>query len=59
MTYGIGATSTPAMGGGPPVHLLMDPVLEMLPTGRYYGSDCGRSPLRVYRGPGQPPYEGE
>ena len=59
MTYGMGATSTPAMGGVPPVHLLMDPVLETLPTGRYYGSDCVRSPLHVYRGPGQPPYEGE
>jgi hypothetical protein len=37
----------------------MDPLFENVPTGRYYGSDCLRSPIHVYRGPGDPPYEGE
>jgi len=29
------------------------------PTGRYYGSDCVRSPISFYRGPGEPPYESD
>eukprot|EP01041_Mallomonas_annulata_P006380 gene6380-12901_t len=28
-------------------------------SGKYYGSDCIRSPLDKYRGPGDPPYTGE
>jgi len=27
--------------------------------GWYYGSDAVRSPLDVYRGPGEPPYESD
>jgi hypothetical protein len=27
--------------------------------GRYYGSDAVRSPIDVYRGPGDPPYVGD
>jgi len=59
LTEGMGATNPPFMGAVPPVHLLMSPDFENLPTGRYYGSDCVRSPIHVYRGPGDPPYEGE
>jgi hypothetical protein len=40
-----------------PIHLLMAKEMEDIPTGRYYGSDAIRSPLDVYRGPGDPPYE--
>ena len=28
-------------------------------SGWYYGSDAVRSPLDVYRGPGDPPYESD
>lgn len=59
ITAGMGATNPPSKGAVPPVHLLMDPCFDALPTGRYYGSDCVRSPIHVYRGPGDPPYEGE
>ena len=58
MTAGMGATNPPSKGAVPPVWLLMDEALTKIPTGRYYGSDCVRSPLNVYRGPGDPPYEG-
>jgi hypothetical protein len=30
-----------------------------LHTGRYYGSDCVRYPLAVYRGPGEPRFESD
>ena len=58
MTRGMGASNPPSQGAIPPVWLLMDASLTDLPTGRYYGSDCKRSPLNVYRGPGDPVYEG-
>jgi len=58
MTRGMGASNPPSKGAVPPVWLLMDEQLEHVPTGRYYGSDCQRSPLDVYRGPGDPVYEG-
>ena len=59
MTQGQGATNPPSKGAVPPVWLLMDDeTLPQVPTGRYYGSDCVRSPLDVYRGPGDAPYEG-
>lgn len=58
MTEGMGASNPPSMGAVPPVWLLMSDELTNLPTGRYYGSDCKRSPLNVYRGPGDPVYEG-
>lgn len=58
LTAGWGATKTPADGAVPPVWLLMSDDTANLPTGRYYGSDCKRSPLDVYRGPGDPVYEG-
>jgi carbonyl reductase 1 len=59
ITAGMGATNPPSKGAVPPVYLLMSPDFDTLPTGRYYGSDCVRSPIHVYRGPGDPPYEGE
>ena len=59
LTANMGATNPPAKGAVAPVHLLMDPLFDNVPTGRYYGSDCLRSPIHVYRGPGDPPYEGE
>lgn len=58
MTSGWGATNSTAKGAIPPVWLLMSDDLTKVPTGRYYGSDCKRSPLNVYRGPGDPVYEG-
>lgn len=58
MTRGYGATNPPSKGAIPPVWLLTSPDVEKVPTGRYYGSDCVRSPLHTYRGPGDPPYEG-
>jgi carbonyl reductase 1 len=59
LTEGRGATNPPSKGAVPPVHLLLSKIFDTLPPGRYYGSDCIRSPLHVYRGPGDPPYEGE
>lgn len=35
---------------------MMDESVANEPTGRYYGSDCVRSPLDVYRGPGDAPF---
>ena len=58
MTAGSGASNTPAQGAIPPVWLCMSPDLQAVPTGRYYGSDCVRSPLHCYRGPGDEPYDG-
>lgn len=60
MTAGQGASNPPDKGAIPPVWCLMDESLGhgSVPTGRYYGSDCVRSPLHVYRGPGDEPYEG-
>jgi carbonyl reductase 1 len=51
---------SPAEGAVPPCYLLMDDTtIPTVPTGRYYGSDCIRSPLDYYRGPGEPPYESD
>jgi len=50
------ASNPPSKGAIPPCFLLMDDSLVNQPTGRYYGSDCVRSPLDVYRGPGDAPY---
>ena len=58
MTRGAGASNPPSKGAIPPVWLLMSEELTQVPTGRYYGSDCKRSPLDAYRGPGDPVYEG-
>jgi carbonyl reductase 1 len=54
------AGKSPAEGAVPPCYLLMDDTtIPTVPTGRYYGSDCIRSPLDYYRGPGEPPYESD
>jgi NAD(P)-dependent dehydrogenase (short-subunit alcohol dehydrogenase family) len=52
-----GRGSPPSKGAAPAVWLLMSEDLTKVPTGRYYGSDCVRSPLHVYRNPGDPAYE--
>jgi carbonyl reductase 1 len=53
-----GGKKPPAAGAVPPCFLLMDDAtIPIVPTGRYYGSDCIRSPLSYYRDPGEPPYE--
>jgi NAD(P)-dependent dehydrogenase (short-subunit alcohol dehydrogenase family) len=54
----LGATNPISKGAVPPVYCLMDPELTKSPTGRFYGSDCKRSPLDQYRGPGDPVYQG-
>eukprot|EP00980_Cylindrotheca_fusiformis_P007474 scaffold1549_cov105-Cylindrotheca_fusiformis.AAC.3 len=54
----LGATNPTSKGAIPPVNLLLNKEFETIPTGRYYGSDTKRSPLDVYRGPGDPVYEG-
>jgi NAD(P)-dependent dehydrogenase (short-subunit alcohol dehydrogenase family) len=46
---------TPAEGAKAPLHLLFG-TLEG--SGRFYGSDCKRSPLDRYRAPGSPEYAG-
>jgi carbonyl reductase 1 len=56
MTMGMGASSPPSKGAVPPCFLMMDAELEKQQTGRYYGSDCVRSPVHFYRGPGEAPY---
>jgi len=45
----------PADGARPILHLLF---AELEGNGRYYGSDCQRSPLDRYRRPGDPPFDG-
>lgn len=59
MTRGSSAKNPPSQGAIPPCFFMMDEdtVLNLPITGRYYGSDCVRSPLDVYRGPGDPAYE--
>jgi carbonyl reductase 1 len=59
----MGATTKPADSNChvAPLYLLFG---EDLPhpevnKGRYYGSDAVRSPIDVYRGPGDPPYVGD
>lgn len=57
MTKNSGASGTVEKGAVPPCWALMDEdFIAKEPTGRYYGSDCVRSPLNVYRGPGEDPY---
>jgi len=58
MGTALGATNPVEKGVKPPLFALLDKELESTPTGRYYGSDCKRSPLDVYRGPGDPVYVG-
>jgi carbonyl reductase 1 len=58
LTAGYGAKNPPSKGAEPPCYLMMDDeLIPNTPTGRFYGSDCVRSPLDVYRGPGDPPHE--
>jgi NAD(P)-dependent dehydrogenase (short-subunit alcohol dehydrogenase family) len=47
---------TPDDGARSALHLLFG---ELDGNGRYYGSDCKRSPLDRYREPGSPPYTGD
>jgi NAD(P)-dependent dehydrogenase (short-subunit alcohol dehydrogenase family) len=56
LTKGMGASNPPSKGAVCPVWALMSADLVDLPTGRYYGSDCVRSPLHYYRDPGEAPY---
>lgn len=56
LTAGMGASGTPADGAVPILHCLFS--VDDKPQGRFYGSDCKRSPLNVYRGPGDAEYEG-
>ena len=51
MGKALGATKDVSHGAVPPVYCLMSEELDKVPTGRYYGSDCKRSPVDVYRGP--------
>ena len=55
LTRGMGATNPPEKGTTAPIYCLF----EATSTGWYYGSDAVRSPLDRYRGPGDPPYEGD
>ena len=68
LTAGTGAKNPPSKGAVPPCWLVMSqpgdasehgPKFQLDDrgsTGRYYGSDCIRSPLDCYRGPGDAPY---
>lgn len=56
LTKGTSAGKPPEAGAVPVCWMCMDQSLEKLPRGRYYGSDCVRSPLHFYRGPGEEPY---
>ena len=59
LSKGTGASNPPSKGAVSPVWALMSKDIAALPTGRYYGSDCIRSPLHYYRGPGEAPYESD
>lgn len=62
LTRGMGATKTPEESNChvAPLFLLFGDVPQPeVNKGRYYGSDAIRSPLDCYRGPGDPPYEGD
>jgi len=54
----LNATKPPSEGAIPIVYLMLDEEVAKKPQGRYYGSDCKRSPLDVYRGAGDPEYDG-
>lgn len=56
LTKGTSASKSPQQGAVPVCWACMDPALDEEPQGRYYGSDCIRSPLHEYRDPGEPPY---
>jgi len=57
LTAGTSAKDPPSKGAVPPCFLMMDDsFVPTQPTGRYYGSDCQRSPMHCYRSPGDPPY---
>jgi carbonyl reductase 1 len=58
LTAGMGAKNTPAQGAVPILYCLASAEITTKPQGRYYGSDCQRSPLGVYRGPGEDEYQG-
>ena len=58
MGVALGATNPVEMGVKSPLFALLNEELEKTPTGRYYGSDCKRSPVDVYRGPGDPVFVG-
>jgi len=47
---------TPDEGAKVVLHLLQS---ELTGNGRFYGSDCLRSPIHKYRAPGDPEYQGE
>jgi NAD(P)-dependent dehydrogenase (short-subunit alcohol dehydrogenase family) len=52
-------SKTPEEGAVPIIHCLLDEkFVPRAPQGRYYGSDCLRSPFHEYRDPGSPEYEG-
>ena len=62
LTEGMGATKKPEDSNChvAPLFLLFGDVPHPeVNKGRYYGSDAVRSPIDVYRGPGDPPYEGD
>ena len=62
LTAGMGATKRPEDSNChvAPLALLFDDVpLPSTNQGRYFGSDAVRSPIDVYRGPGDPPYVGD
>ena len=62
LTKGMGATTRPEASNChvAPLHLLFGDVEQPAKNlGRYYGSDAVRSPIDVYRGPGDPPYIGD
>ena len=53
---------TPDDGAKCPVYLTMSDLRSEIPSyqsGRFYGSDCKRSPVHKYRAPGAEPYNGE
>jgi len=60
LTAGMGATKRPDDSNChvAPLFLLFDEPPTPAGTAWYYGSDAVRSPLNVYRGPGDPPYNG-
>ena len=58
LTAGMGASKTPEQSNChvAPLHILFG---DDVAQGWYYGSDAVRSPLDIYRGPGEPPYESD
>ena len=58
LTAGMGASKTPEQSNChvAPLHILFG---DDVAHGWYYGSDAVRSPLDIYRGPGEPPYESD